>query len=110
MSTRHDTRQREVDDLLRNHVFVDLYRVVRQGLRIGERGYSIKDIELLYRPRRATKVATAMDSVVQYARWMESGEPTDWNGSPVLKNIRDYNEDDCVSTAQLAAWLRNVAS
>ncbi|RYG32682.1 MAG: TM0106 family RecB-like putative nuclease, partial [Chitinophagaceae bacterium] len=35
LSTRHDTRQEQVDDLLRNDVLVDLYKVVRQGLRIG---------------------------------------------------------------------------
>ncbi len=33
LSTRHDTRQDEVDQLLRNEVFVDLYQVVRHGLR-----------------------------------------------------------------------------
>ena len=29
---KHATREREVDDLLRNQVFVDLYTVVRQGV------------------------------------------------------------------------------
>ncbi|HEU4683274.1 MAG TPA: TM0106 family RecB-like putative nuclease, partial [Nitrospira sp.] len=42
LSTRHDTRQDEVDQLLRHEVFVDLYRIVRQGLRVGENSYSIK--------------------------------------------------------------------
>ena len=42
LSTRHDTRQDEVDTLLRNEVFVDLYQTVRHGLRIGEDSYSIK--------------------------------------------------------------------
>ncbi len=44
LSTRHDTRQEEVDQLLRNKVFVDLYRIVRQGLRVGENSYSIKTV------------------------------------------------------------------
>ena len=55
LSTRHDTRQDEVDQLLRHEVFVDLYRIVRQGLRIGENSYSIKTVERLYRPKRATR-------------------------------------------------------
>lgn len=59
LSTSHDTRQDQVDDLLRNEVFVDLYRIVRQGLRIGEDSYSIKAVERLYRPKRNTEVATA---------------------------------------------------
>ena len=109
LSTRHDTRQDEVDQLLRHEVFVDLYRVVRQGLRIGEDSYSIKTVERLYRPKRATEVATAGDSIVQYSRWIESGQPGDWNKSAILKGIRDYNEDDCRSTAQLSQWLRETA-
>ena len=108
LSTRHDTRQNEVDDLLRNNVFVDLYQIIRQGIRIGEDSYSIKSVERLYRPKRATEVATAADSIVQYARWIESKQPRDWNKSPILKGIREYNEDDCQSTAQLCAWLRTV--
>lgn len=109
LSTRHDTRQDEVDELLRNEVFIDLYQVVRHGLRIGEDSYSLKVVEQLYRPKRATEVATALDSVVQYAHWIESGQPGDWEHSPILKNIRDYNEDDCKSTLELLQWLRKVA-
>lgn len=92
LSTRHDTRQDEVDDLLRHEVFVDLYRIVRHGLRIGEDSYSIKVVERLYRAKRKTEVATAGDSIVQYSRWMESQEPGDWNKSPILKAIRQYTK------------------
>ena len=109
LSTQHDTRQDEVDELLRHGCFVDLYQIVRHGLRIGEDSYSIKSVERLYRPKRTTEVVTAGDSIVQYARWIESGEPGDWRDSPILKGIRDYNEDDCRSTAQLLRWLRQVA-
>ena len=110
LSTRHDTRQDQVDELLRNDVFIDLYQIVGHGLRIGEDSYSIKKVERLYRPKRATDVATAVDSIVQYARWIESKQPGDWTKSPVLKGIRDYNEDDCKSTAELLIWLRKVAA
>lgn len=109
LSTRHDTRQEQVDDLLRNEVFVDLYRIVRHGLRIGEDSYSIKVVERLYRAKRKTEVATAGDSIVQYSRWIESQESGDWNKSLILKAIRQYNEDDCQSTGQLSQWLRKLA-
>jgi len=109
LSTRHDTRQDEVDELLRNQVFVDLYQIVRHGLRIGEDSYSLKTVERLYRPKRTTEVATAVDSIVQYAGWIESRQARDWKASTILKNIRDYNEDDCKSTAELLQWLRKVA-
>jgi uncharacterized protein len=109
LSTQHDTRQDEMDDLLRNHVFVDLYQIVRHGLRIGEDNYSIKTVERLYRGGRSTEVVTAAESIVQYARWIGSGQPGRWQESQILRKIRDYNEDDCVSTAELATWLQSVA-
>jgi len=110
LSTRHDTRQDEVDDLLRANVFIDLYKIVRHGLCIGEDSYSIKSIEHLYRPKRSTEVATAVDSIVQYAHWMGSGQSTQWKDSTILKGIRDYNEDDCKSTVELTAWLRKLVT
>jgi predicted RecB family nuclease len=109
LSTRHDTRQEEVDQLLRSDVFVDLYQVVRNGLRIGEDSYSIKKVEHLYRAKRTTEVATAVDSIVQYAHWIESKQPGDWNNSDILKGIRAYNEDDCKSTMELLQWLRKMS-
>jgi len=111
LSTFHDTRQDEVDELLRHEVFVDLYKIVRQGLRIGEESYSLKKVERIYWPQSRTGVVTlSIGSVVHYARWMESGEPADWQSSPILKEIRDYNKDDCDSTAELARWLRRLAA
>lgn len=109
LSTRHDTRQDEVDELLTHEVFVDLYKIVRQGLRIGEDSYSIKKVERFYRSKRDTDVATGVDSIVQYARWIESEQPRHWNESEILKGIRDYNRDDCDSTAELVQWLRKIA-
>ena len=109
LSIRHDTRQDQVDDLLRNTVFVDLYQIVRHALRIGEHDYSIKTIEILYRGKRSTEVATASESIVQYAAWMATKQPREWQRSNILKGIRDYNEDDCKSNAELADWLRTLA-
>ena len=105
---RFGSREKEVDEFLRHGVFIDLYTVIRHGLRVGTPSYSIKDIERLYRPKREGAVSTSMGSVVEYARWMESGEPEDWRQSPTLKAIRDYNRDDCDSTAELADWLRRA--
>jgi len=109
LSTRHDTRQDEVDDLLRNNVFVDLYQIVRHALRVGEDSYSIKSIETLYRPKRSTDVVTASQSIVQYANWMATRQPRDWESSDILKGIRDYNKDDCKSNAELCEWVRKLA-
>lgn len=111
LMSRHDTCQNEVNELLRNGVFVDLYHVVKKALRIGDKNYSIKTVEKIYRAgrNRETEVATSIGSVVHYARWIDSGEARDWQTSPILKGIRDYNEDDCLSTKELADWLRELA-
>ena len=92
--------------LLRNEVFVDLYAIVRHGLRVGATDYSLKTLERLYRPPRAGGVTTAGDSIVFYDRWRASGEPRQWEASPILCAIRDYNRDDCESTSQFVDWLR----
>jgi len=103
---KYGTREDQVDELLRGQVFVDLYKVVRRALLVGEPSYSLKYIERLYRGKREGEVQTAMASVVSYARWIEEGESQDWRDSPILKEIRDYNRDDCDSTLELAEWLR----
>lgn len=108
LMSRHGSREEEVDDLLRNGVFIDLYKVVKEGLRVGERSYSIKYIERLYRSKRTNEVATAGDSIVQYGRWISSGEGRTPQESRILKEIRDYNKDDCDSTLELADWLRSL--
>ncbi len=103
---RYATREHEVDELLRHHVFVDLYRIVRQALLVGEPAYSLKNVEHLYLPARGTEVATAGDSIVYYHRWLISPDGGTWRESPTLRMIRDYNQADCDSTWGLVEWLR----
>lgn len=107
---RYGVQEHQVDQLLRNGVFVDLYTVVKTSLRVGESRYSIKNIEHLYRPGRDTEVASGGDSVVAYEAWREAfkaGEQGDsWQTSAILHSLRDYNLDDCNSTQELTQWLR----
>lgn len=100
------TREHEVDDLLRNGVFIDLYQIVREGLVVGESSYSIKKLESLYNFKRKGDVKTAGDSVVQFANWLEIQDGNSWKTSTVLSEIRYYNEEDCISTLELTKWLR----
>jgi predicted RecB family nuclease len=104
---KHGTREDQVDDLLRNHVFVDLYKVLRQAMLVGTPTYSLKDIERLYRPVRGGEVTTSMGSVVAYEQWLESGNDPDSRNQDILDEIADYNEDDCDSLVDLAGWLRS---
>lgn len=107
---RYGTCEYELDQLLRNDVFVDLYKIVKAGLRVGEPKYSIKNIEHLYRGKRDTAVGSGGDSVVVYEQWrnlnLQGLEGDSWQTSAILKSIRDYNIDDCDSTQELTAWLR----
>jgi predicted RecB family nuclease len=105
---RHGTREAELDALLRGKVFVDLYRVVSQGLQVGEPAYSIKNLERFYGRQRAGDVATAQDSVIQYFQWQQVRDGDRPEDSAILASIRDYNREDCDSTYELACWLRTL--
>src|SRR5690606_18297897 len=106
LAGRFASREEALDELLRGQVFVDLYAVVRHALRVGEPAYSLKNVERLYRTPRAGEVQSGMESVVVYDAWRQAGEPRDWRASPLLRRIRDYNEEDCRSTFELIGWLR----
>jgi predicted RecB family nuclease len=103
---RYSTKEHEVDQLLRHEVFVDLYAVVRQGLYVGEPRYSIKNIEHLYRGKREGAVTDGGASVEFYESWRSNPDGKTWQDSKLLKDIRDYNIDDCYSTLELTSWLR----
>ncbi|MBM3267021.1 MAG: TM0106 family RecB-like putative nuclease [Candidatus Sericytochromatia bacterium] len=99
LAGQYGTRENEIDDLLRGGVLVDLYRVVRQGLRVGRPSYSIKQLEIFYMGSRQAEVKDAGGSIVAYERWLESQDPA------ILAEIGRYNEEDCVSTRLLRDWL-----
>ena len=99
LASMHATAETAVDEILRTNRMVDLYRVVREGVRVGEPSYSIKNLERFYMPARTTAVVSGGDSLVIYDRFRETGE------SSLLKDLRDYNRDDCLSTLLLRDWL-----
>ena len=99
---RYATMEAELDQLLRERRFVDLYRVVVQSLRASTETYSLKDLEALYWRERTGEVTTASDSIVEYERWCITKD------NAILDSIADYNKDDCVSTAHLRHWLEGL--
>ena len=92
-----------MDQLLRGSVFVDLYRVVRQGVRASVESYSIKRLEPLYGFKREIDLRDAGESIVEFEHWLEPEDGTDRDG--LLEKIRAYNRDDCLSTCYLREWL-----
>ena len=85
------------------NVFVDLYRAVRQGVRVSVESYSIKRLEPLYGFHREVELREADKSIVEFERYLEEGarEPG------ILETIEAYNRDDCVSTWRLRDWLED---
>jgi uncharacterized protein len=109
LAALHQIHEPLMDQWRAKGVLVDLYPIVRRGLLLGAESYSIKKVERLYQPPREGDVETAADSVVQYAEWLRSGEPSIAgdlpHGSPRLQAIELYNRDDCISTARLHDFL-----
>ena len=99
LMTMHGTREGAMDDLLREHRLVDLYRVVREAIRVSEPSYSIKNIEHFYMAVRTGEVKSAGASIVTYEKWRETQD------LQLLKEIEDYNKDDVISTYKLHHWL-----
>ncbi|MBK0418957.1 TM0106 family RecB-like putative nuclease [Leucobacter sp. CSA1] len=112
IAARHGACEAEVDQLLRDHVLVDLYPIVRRALRVGSRSYSIKKLEPLYMGdelRDEDGVTSGAQSVSEYAEATAQLASSDAEeraeGRRRLDAIADYNRYDCVSTLRLRDWL-----
>lgn len=99
LSSQYAKYSKELDDFLRSQLFVDLYRIVKQSVRVSEPRYSIKNLERFYMAKRNTEVKDGGASVVWFEEFKISGDETK------LKAIEDYNRDDCESTVKLRDWL-----
>lgn len=108
LAGRYGVGERDVDELLREGVLVDLYPLVRKSIRVGTENYSIKSLEPLYMGNelRDGEVTTATASITEYAHYCElrdAGREDD--AATVLKEIEEYNRYDCRSTRRLRDWL-----
>ncbi len=104
LMSRYATREDAVDRLLRGRVFVDLHRVVRQGVRASVESYSIKKLEPFYGFVRQVDLLAATRAIIRFEVRLESGDAA---GTPdeLRDAIEGYNRDDCLSTLHLAEWL-----
>ena len=101
---RYATREQELDELLRAGRFVDLYGVVRQGVRAGIERYSIKNLEAFYGFDRAVPLPDANRSLLVMEQALELKCPdTVPRRNP--RAVEGYNRDDCLSTLRLRDWL-----
>ena len=98
LAAQHATREEELDELLRREVFVDLFKVVRQSLRISYDSYSIKNVREFFM-RAEAELEGGEDSIVVYEQWVADQDPA------LLELIERYNEEDVVSNLRLRDWL-----
>ena len=103
---RHATREDELDAMLRSGRFVDLYAVVRQGLRAGVEKYSIKNLEPLYGFDRDVELPDANRHLRELEKALETGATS--LPAVVTTVVEGYNRDDCVSTLRLRDWLETL--
>ena len=104
---RHATRENEIDRMLRSGLFVDLYAVVRRGIRASVESYSIKKLEPLYQFERTVELSDAGTTMAKVQACLELG---DFDGIVTEDRaaVEGYNRDDCVSAWRLRDWLEKV--
>ncbi|MBV9439578.1 MAG: TM0106 family RecB-like putative nuclease [Candidatus Eremiobacteraeota bacterium] len=106
LAQRHATREAEVDRMLREGWLVDLYRVVRQSVAVGQPSYSIKKIEEYYGKRgEESNIKGGSESVLRFEEWLTSRSSGGERDDTILADLESYNRYDCVSTHGLRAWL-----
>jgi uncharacterized protein len=99
MSGEYATREKEIDDFLRGGVFVDLFTVVRQAMRISQPSYGLKKVEAFYFNREEEGVFEKGGPILAYEEWLQEQDPA------MLTVIENYNREDCFSTIELRTWL-----
>ena len=104
----YQTKEKELDDLLRSEVFVDLYATVRGSVRVSAPSYSIKKLEPLHmgtelRSEDGVKAGDA--SILAYHEYRELRESEPEKAEAFLTDLQDYNTYDCLSTLRLRDWL-----
>ncbi|MFC9983684.1 TM0106 family RecB-like putative nuclease [Microbacterium keratanolyticum] len=112
MAARHGVGEADVDRLLREGVFVDLYPLVLRTVRVGSRSYSIKKLEPLYMGAevREADVQKGDESIIRYVEARELAGAGEIAASrAILDDLAEYNRYDCVSTRRLRDWMIGLA-
>jgi len=102
LSSKYDTKITELDYLLKNLKFVDLYKVIKDSLLLSTNDYRLKTIEKFYDFSHDSEVASGEDSLVAFEKYLES------NSKEILNEIILYNQLDCESTEKLRDWILSI--
>ena len=102
LTSFHKVHGIDYDHWLNLNKFVDLLKVVKQGIYVSQKSYSIKDIEKYYDFKRTGDILKGDISEEFYIEWMEN------NDQQLLDKIEEYNKQDCQSTFRLREWLLKI--
>ena len=108
LSKRFGVFEQEVEDLLSNDVFIDLYKVVKSALIISQESYSIKKLENYYTFDRTSSVKEAMGSMEYYDQYLNALKDDPDQAEMLKRQVIAYNQDDCASTLALYKWLLSL--
>lgn len=104
LAQRYSLYETQVDQLLRANKFVDLYGIVRQGIRASVEKYSIKDLEAFTGYERKIALHEMITHKRAFEHNLELGRYDDITDE--MKNaVLLYNQDDTDSTLCLRNWL-----
>src|SRR5260370_7967384 len=96
LAGRHGICTDDVDELLRAEVFVDLFRVVRQGLRASVESYSIKKMERFYDFTRTVPLRDATSSLQAFETVLALGDDPA-NSKQILRTLEESNRENSMS-------------
>ena len=93
--------------MLRGRLFVDLYTVVRQGIRASVESYTIKNLEVYYAYVRSVALVAVRPALANVQACLELDRAAEIS-SDDRALVAGYNRDDCVSTLELRNWLEKL--
>lgn len=97
--TRGSASEALLASLVDTGLFVDLYAVVRNAIRVGAESYGLKYVEKLADFVRSGDIEQGAGAVVEYEHFMRSAD------AGILESIAGYNEQDVAATRALHEWL-----
>eukprot|EP00177_Eucheuma_denticulatum_P007790 GFKZ01014170.1.p1 GENE.GFKZ01014170.1~~GFKZ01014170.1.p1 ORF type:complete len:1318 (-),score=205.27 GFKZ01014170.1:4417-8370(-) len=104
---------RYLEEVVEDGRFLDVFKIVKECLVVGEESYSIKKIEKLVGISRVDdQLADAESSVGMYHEWRRKfyneGTEEVADAQFILDEILRYNKQDCESLEKVVQWLRTV--
>ncbi|MFT4865538.1 MAG: putative RecB family nuclease [Ilumatobacter sp.] len=103
LTQHHGVAELELEALVAEGRFIDLFPIVTGAVQIGIESYGLKQVESVTGFVRSKTIIKGSGAVVEYERWMR--EPDAAVKQSHLDAIGKYNEDDVRATRAVRDWL-----